>query len=66
MTTRDEFISDEILPTLDGYAEDFDIDAICDEVSEYDPREGYVWKEEYRDDETAYWEVVRSHDVSEG
>lgn len=64
MITRDEFINDQILPTLDDYAEDFDIDAICDEVSEYDPRDGYVWKEEYRDDEAAYWEVVRSHDVS--
>lgn len=62
MTTREDFISDEILPTLGEYAGDFDVDAICDEVSDYDEREGYVWKDKYRDDIDAYSDVLARHD----
>lgn len=62
MTTRDEFIQREILPTLGEYASDFDVDAICDEVSVYDQREGYVWKDEYASDENAYWQLVQRFD----
>ena len=65
MTTRDEFIQHEILPTLGDYASDFDVDAICDEVSAYDPREGYVWKDEYASDEDAYWQLVQRFDKDE-
>ena len=62
MMTRDQFIDQEILPTLDQWADDFDIDGICDKVSEYDEREGYVWKAEYADDADAYWDTVKRYD----
>jgi hypothetical protein len=65
MTTRTEFIQREILPTLGEYANDYDLDAICDEVSDFDEREGYVWKDEYASDEAAYWQVVSKYDNAE-
>ena len=62
MTTRDEFIQLEILPTLGEFADSFDVEGICGEVSDYDERDGYVWRDEYADDEDAYWQVVRRFD----
>lgn len=68
MTTRDDFIAQEIIPTLGVFADSFDLDAICDEVCDFDEREGYVWKPKYREDGNgasceAYWNVVKRHDM---
>lgn len=65
MTNRDEFIEREILPMLGDYAEDFDVDGFCDEVSTFDPNKGYVWREEYVDALDEYNEVLARHDMSE-
>lgn len=64
MTTFDEFVEREILPTLGEYAGDFDVSGIADEVSEFDERRGYVWRPEYEHDIEAYSEVMRKYDVS--
>lgn len=37
MITRQQFIEQEIQPTLGDYADCYDMDAIADEVSDYDP-----------------------------
>ena len=63
MTTREEFLEREILPTLGEYAGDYDVDAICDEVSAWDPYDGYVWAPNYDDDPEAYWGVVQAHEI---
>ena len=62
--TREDFIQLQIMPILGDYADDFDIDAICDEVSDYDERDGYVWKAEYDGDIDALNEVLSRHDKS--
>lgn len=59
MTDRNDFIELEILPTLGEFADDFDVDAIVDEVSEFDPVDGYVMAV----GEDEYWEAVRRHDI---
>jgi len=61
-TNRQEFIAREIIPALGEYAEDFDAEKICDAVAEYDPRAGYVFRDECRSDDDpaheAFWEAV--------
>lgn len=65
MVDRDEFIEREIVPTLGEYADDFDVEGICDEVSKFDPRKGYVWSQEYIDALDEYNAVLARHDMSE-
>lgn len=62
MTDRYEFIELEILPTLGDFADDFDVDAIVDDVSEFDLVKGYVMRDM---DEDEYWAIVQSHEVAE-
>lgn len=47
MTTREEFIQTNIIPTLANHVDEFDVEAICDEVATFDESRGYVWKPEY-------------------
>ncbi len=70
MTNRQEFIEREILPTLGEYADDYDIDGIVDDVSEFHPVNGYVWGKRFDEmqplyfEPEAYWEIVARHDTS--
>jgi hypothetical protein len=57
MTTSTEFIEREIEPTLIDYVDDYDMEAIFNEVAEFDEREGFVWKPEYEDD-SKYWAFI--------
>ena len=47
MTTREMFIQTNIIPTLTEHVDDFDVEAICDEVTMFDEERGYVWKPQY-------------------
>lgn len=61
MTDRTEFIQRELLPLLGEFAGDFDIEGICDDVSEFDPVDGYVWRAGM-DDIDAMNEILAAHD----
>lgn len=57
-----DFIEHEVEPTLGEFVDEFDVEAIAREVSEYDGH-GFVWKSEYEKDVDAYNEVCARHDI---
>ena len=61
MTTRTEFIDLAIVPALGDFVSDFDVEAICDEVAEWSPADGYVWKRRYSEDLEEFMKVAFSH-----
>lgn len=62
-----EFIEREILPTLSGWEDDYDLQGICEAVSTYDPIRGYVWRKEFtgpdNEDTSEYWDIVEQHTI---
>jgi hypothetical protein len=66
MTDRDEFIARELMPIAGDFADDYDWDAICDEVTEFDAVRGYVWRAEFDDtddtcDNDALYAIMDDH-----
>lgn len=57
MTTLDDFIATEILPTLDN-PDGYDVKGIAEEVSTFDPSFGYMWDEWYIEQPEDYWKAV--------
>lgn len=57
MITLDDFISSEIIPTLDN-PDEYDVDAIAREVGTLNPIVGYVWDKAYIDNPDGYRDVV--------
>lgn len=55
--SRQDFIDLEIVPTLGGYEDDFDLDGIFDEVAEYSG-DGFVWKGEYDRNPSLYYDLL--------
>ena len=60
MTTFDEFVERQILPTLGEYAGDYDVEGIARCVSTWDDKLGYVMIP--RLSHEGFWEVVERHD----
>lgn len=70
MTGKKDFITLEIEPLV-GYdhLDDFDLEGIFDEVADYDPHDGFVWKAELCDgDDDMRWdkvnEILKRHDIT--
>lgn len=57
MVDRQEFIEREILPALGEYAADFDVEGLCDAVSNWDDLNGYVLNDGL--DAEGFWELVK-------
>lgn len=67
-STQPDFIAAEIETPLGEYAEELTdeaLEAICDEIAEYDERrQGYRLRPEYDDEEDGaerFWEIVEKH-----
>lgn len=60
LTTRTDVIAYEIKPALGEYFNDFDLDAIVDDVYTYDAHDGYEQRED-----VDFWDVVSKHDISQ-
>lgn len=61
---KDDFIELEIKPTLGDFVDDYDVEGIYDEVAEYVPLRGIVWKDKYACDYDAYEDVLFRHDMT--
>lgn len=61
---KDDFIELEIKPTLGDFVDDYDVEGIYDEVTEYVPLCGIVWKDKYACDRDAYEDVLFRHDTT--
>jgi len=66
MITKAEFVRQEIVPTLDGYSEDYDLDMLLDKCLDagiviVDQIDGYTWAFSHIDDRHDRCEVERRH-----
>lgn len=72
MTDRRQFIDLELAPLCGDHADDFDLEAVFDEVTEYDPAEGFRFVQAIRDEHElhGYSETLNAalerHDASGG
>lgn len=71
MQDKNEFIARELMPIAGDFADDYDWDAICDEVAEFDPVHGYVWRAEFDDtddtcDNDALYAIMAAHELMIG
>lgn len=64
-TTIDDFKWAEIFPALGDFAQDFDVDAIAREASEYDASVGgFYLRGDLECDDDAFWALCERHDIS--
>lgn len=56
----DAVIALEIIPTLGGFEDDYDLDAIAAAVVGYEPKLGVYFVREDVD----YWTIVAAHEIS--
>lgn len=63
-STFPEFINGEVIKPLGEFADDYDVEAIANEVCEFDGR-CYALKDEYATDDEgrAFWEACDRHEV---
>lgn len=60
-STRPEAIERFIVPALGDFVDDFDLDAIADEVLEYDEQDQRYYNK-FQDDDDAFYDAVSRHD----
>lgn len=63
-STLPEFVNGEVIQPLGEFADDYDVETIADEISEFDGR-CFVLKDEYATDDEgrAFWEACDRHEV---
>lgn len=54
MTNYNDFVALCVEPLLGEFAGDFDVEAICEDVADFDPVMGYVWKDVFDPDSDGY------------
>ncbi|MDY2723915.1 MAG: hypothetical protein SOV20_08895 [Coriobacteriales bacterium] len=59
-TTKTDTIAYEIEPALGEHASEYDLDAMADELFEYDERDGFKLRED-----VDFWEVAQRNELAE-